>query len=103
MATKPDLTNIDHDLQRQRSEVWIDKERWKNRREMAWIALASMLAFTAMLMFLVPVAKLTALGSVISWFYGTMMSIIGFYIGFTTWAYTTTSKTPPPVPQPSQE
>ena len=54
---------------------------------MAWIALFAMIIFTAIL--LTPAIsndKITALNSVLSSFYFAMASVIGAYMGFTTWA-----------------
>lgn len=60
--------------------------RWKNRRRMAWTALISMLIVTLMAFFVIPDTKLTLLSEVITWFYFSMASVIGAYMGFTTWA-----------------
>lgn len=66
-----------------------DKVRWQNRRRMAWTALISMVLFTFFILFsnCIPVEKLKVLSDVITWFYFSMSSIIGFYMGATTFAY----------------
>lgn len=58
--------------------------RWKHRRRMAYISLASMLIVTYILLFKIPPEKLAPLTEVINWFYITMGSIVGAYMGFAT-------------------
>lgn len=62
--------------------------RWKNRRRMAWVSLISMIVVTFFILFTdaISVEKLKIVGEVITWFYFAMASIIGAYMGFTTWA-----------------
>ena len=64
------------------------QKRWRNRRRMAWISLLSMLVVTAAILFtdLVEIERLKILTEVITWFYFSCASIIGAYMGFTTWA-----------------
>jgi len=66
----------------------MQKTRWKNRRRMAWMSLISMLIVTATILFteLVEIERLKVLTEVITWFYFSCASIIGAYMGFTTWA-----------------
>jgi hypothetical protein len=63
--------------------------RWKNRRRMAWTSLISIIVMTFFILFTdaISVEKLKVLGEVITWFYFCMSSIIGFYMGATTFAY----------------
>lgn len=65
------------------------KVRWKNRRRMAWISLISMILITYLILFtnIVPESRLTILSDVITWYYGGSVSIIGFYMGMTTYAH----------------
>ena len=68
-------------------ETKIATERFKNRRRMAWLAMLSMVGFTAVLMSpIISIEKIKALESVFSAFYFAMASVIGAYMGFTTWA-----------------
>jgi len=62
--------------------------RWKNRRRMAYISLISMTVITYMILFtnMVPTERLEVLKEVITWYYFCSASIIGAYMGFTTWA-----------------
>ena len=61
--------------------------RWTNRRRMAWTALLSMIGITLALLF-APIAetRIRILAEPITWFYFAMASVIGAYMGFTTWA-----------------
>lgn len=60
--------------------------RWNSRRRMAWIALISMVIVTFLMLFVVDSSKLSSLEIVISWFYMGCVSIVGSYMGFTTYA-----------------
>jgi len=61
-----------------------EKIKWKNRRQMAWLSLNSMIIFTVLILFFVPESRLEILTDVITWFYFAMTSVIGAYMGFTT-------------------
>ena len=64
-----------------------NKERWKNRRRMAWTSLIAILAVTGILLFgPVDVERLKVIGEPITWFYFASASIIGAYMGFTSWS-----------------
>lgn len=54
------------------------------QRKMAWVSVVSMILIT-LVMFCLPVAKITALGTFIYMFYVAMASIAGAYIGVTSW------------------
>lgn len=58
--------------------------RWKHRRRMAYIALLSILAVTYIIFYKLSIPKLKVLSDVINWFYITMGSIVGAYMGFAT-------------------
>lgn len=64
-----------------------NKERWKNRRRMAWTSLVAILVVT-FLMFFAPVEieRLKVISEAITWFYFASASIIGAYMGFTSWS-----------------
>jgi hypothetical protein len=64
------------------------KKRWKNRRRMAWVSLSSMVLITTAILFtdMVSIEKLKVLSEVITWFYFSCASVIGAYMGFTTYA-----------------
>jgi hypothetical protein len=60
--------------------------RWTNRRRMAWTSLIAMIVVTLLCLFVVSESRLTILAEVLTWFYFCMVSIIGSYMGMTTWA-----------------
>jgi hypothetical protein len=62
--------------------------RWKNRRRMAWLSLLSMTVITYIILFtnMVPIERLNVLTEVITWYYFCSVSVVGAYMGFTTWA-----------------
>lgn len=64
------------------------KNRWKNRRRMAWLSLVSMILVTILILFtdVVKIERLNVLTEVITWFYFSCASVIGMYMGATTWA-----------------
>jgi hypothetical protein len=59
---------------------------WKNRRRMAWLAFWSMVVFTALCFFWVPESRLSHLDTIITWYYMAAASIVGAYMGFSTYA-----------------
>jgi hypothetical protein len=58
--------------------------RWKHRRRMAYIALVATLIVTYLCLFKVDKERLADLEVIVTWFYVTMGSIIGAYVGFAT-------------------
>ena len=68
-------------------EVTDGNLRWKNRRRMAWTSLIAILVVT-LLMFFAPVEieRLKVISEAITWFYFAAASIIGAYMGFTSWS-----------------
>lgn len=66
----------------------LNKKRWQNRRRMAWASLLSMTIVTYLLIFtkIVPEHRIKILSEVIIWYYFCSASVIGAYMGFTTWA-----------------
>jgi hypothetical protein len=67
-------------------DIKIDNLLWKNRRTMAWIALISIMIVTILCFFVVSVERLDKLSSVVTWFYTTMASVVGAYMGLSTYA-----------------
>lgn len=67
-------------------------DRWKNRRQLAWLGMWAMIITTAMMMFIVPIERLKVLSEVITWFYFVMGSVVGSYVGFSTLDYIKTKK-----------
>jgi hypothetical protein len=70
------------------NDAELNKMRWKNRRRMAWVSLCSMVFVTAAILFtdIVEIERLKVLTEVITWFYFSCASVIGAYMGFTTYA-----------------
>ncbi len=64
-----------------------NKVRWKNRRRMAWTSLAAIL-FVTLVMLFAPIdnERLKVISEPITWFYFASASIIGAYMGFTSWS-----------------
>lgn len=61
--------------------------RWKHRRRMAYVSLVSIIAVTLILLGpWVPVERVDKLSDLISWFYFSLASIVGAYMGFATWS-----------------
>lgn len=72
----------------EKSNSDLDKTKWRNRRKMAWISLTSMTLITFLILFtdLVPIERLKVLSEVITWYYFCSVSLIGMYMGATTYA-----------------
>ena len=82
-----DNIDMDGDGKISKVEVNIAENKFKNRRRMAWLAMCAMVGFTALLMSpYITDDRIKALDSVFSTFYIAMASVIGAYMGFTTWA-----------------
>lgn len=58
-----------------------EKDRWKNRRRMAWLALLAGLAFPLLLLY----TDSAQLGAVAGAFYTFSGSVVVAYVGFATW------------------
>ena len=82
-----DEIDLDHDGKISDMEAKTAQTRFKNRRRMGWLAIGSMVDFTGILLTpIVDVERIQALDEVFSVFYLAMASIVGAYMGFTTWA-----------------
>lgn len=81
-----DVQKAKFEYAKEKVELQLDNDRWKNRRRMAWLALwAAILACVAMFT-VVPESKIEKLDEVVAWFFMGMFSIVGTYIGTATWA-----------------
>lgn len=58
--------------------------RWKNRRGLAWAAMAGIFMVMIWALFKVPETRLSILSEIIIWFFMIMGSIVGAYMGFST-------------------
>lgn len=63
--------------------------RWQNRRRMAWISMIAIIVVTILLLFgPIENERLKVISEPLTWFYLSTASIIGAYMGFTTYAST---------------
>lgn len=69
-----------------KSRIRITNYQWRNRRRMAWTAFVSILIVTFLCFFVVDIDRLSKLETVVTWFYMAMASIVGAYMGFSTYA-----------------
>ena len=69
-----------------RENMELERSKWRGRRQMAWFALISMIIGTLLCMFAVPVERLKIIEELLSWYYLAASSVVGAYMGFTTWA-----------------
>lgn len=67
----------------------IDKDRWKNRRRMAWLALVAGLIFPLLLLY----TDSAQLGAVAGAFYAFTGMVVAAYIGFATYDDVSADKT----------
>ena len=66
-----------------------EKDRWKNRRRMAWLSLLAGLAFPVLLLF----TESAQLGAVAGAFYVFVTGVVMAYIGFATYDDVSADKT----------
>ena len=81
-----DVQKAKFEYAKDKVQMQLDNERWKNRRRMAWISLWAAIAVPAAMFTVVPESKIEALDEVVAWFMMGCFSIIGTYIGTATWA-----------------
>jgi len=81
-----DKIDMDGDGKTSKTEVNIANDKFKNRRRMAWLAMISMIWFTALLLTnYISIERIKAIESIFSTFYIAMASVVGAYMGFTAW------------------
>lgn len=81
-----DVQKAKWEYAKERASLQLDNERWKNRRRMAWLALWSIIIATTAMFTVVPESRIEALDEIVAWFMMGMVSIVGTYIGTSTWA-----------------
>lgn len=70
-----------------KQEAEIERNKWRGRRTMAGISLAAMILVMASLLYApIPESRIKVLEEPLTWFFFSMASVIGAYMGFTTWA-----------------
>jgi hypothetical protein len=76
------------DPKEEKKNAELERAKWRSRRKMAWLALFAEILVTIAL-FIVPIEekRVSIISEPIIWFYFSMTSVIGFYMGATTWAY----------------
>jgi len=80
-------TNGDETRQEKFLDLELEKRKWKNRRKMAWVSLVAMNVITLILLFApIPPDRLKIIAEPIIWSYFAFTSVIGAYMGFTTYA-----------------
>jgi hypothetical protein len=71
---------------RERLEIELREEKADTQRRMAWMAMASMLVFTVVLFTqIVSDTRVTALADLFGLFYIAQASVVGAYMGFTSY------------------
>lgn len=89
MGVNPEISGeIKHE---QLDDPYLNKSKWKNRRQMAWLSLFALIGQVIALLLIitftdVPVEKMKVLIEMLSWPSLAFASVIGAYMGFTTWA-----------------
>jgi len=58
--------------------------RWVHRRRMAYISLAAIIVATYFCLFKVSETRLASISDIMTWFYISMGSVVGAYVGFRT-------------------
>lgn len=83
-----DVKYSNDDLKRKQEalELELREEKADTQRRMAWIAMTSMLVFTAMVFTPVfPDSRIDALADLLGLFYVAQAGVVGAYMGFTSW------------------
>lgn len=80
----------DNKVNKTEAEFLLEKDRWKNRRKMAFSAFHSLLFLVGVVIlvfFGMPdrIDDLNKIQDILAWFVGGFISIIGFYFGATAW------------------
>lgn len=76
-----------NNLEIKKQEHEMERNKWRGRRKMGWVALWSIIGVTAIVLFApIPESRLVILSDPITWFYFSMTSVIGAYMGVTAWA-----------------
>lgn len=70
----------------------LNKEKFRNRRQMAWLSLVGILLLTGYILAFVQPENVSAYDTVLAWAYGTLTAIVLGYMGMTTYAYDTYQK-----------
>jgi uncharacterized membrane protein (DUF485 family) len=83
-------TEVKPDIKKNGDDPY-NKVRWQNRRRMAWTSLICMVIVTVALICIaaftsIDMKRFETISEPLSWSYFGFLSVIGAYMGFTTWA-----------------
>lgn len=67
-------------------------DRWINKKKMAWVALIGILVICILSFFIISEVKLKVLEEIIIWSFIILGSIVGAYMGFSSFAAANTGK-----------
>lgn len=76
-------------------DPFLNKEKFKNRRRMAWLAFFCMIALTVFIFWYIPAENLNHYEFIVAWVFGTFSSIIVTYMGVTMIPYFGKKQQPP--------
>lgn len=78
------MSNIDNETEDTKA-IELEAKKWKYRRYMAFISLASAIIFTLLAIFGIPTERLNDLSFIIITSITGFFSLVGAYFGLTTW------------------
>lgn len=80
------VNNLDVGLKQASSEIQIREEKFDSQKRMAWIAMISMIIFTALLFSpFIEVMRVEALSDLIGLFFISQAGVVGAYMGFSSY------------------
>ena len=81
------VTDKEIAMEKEMMELERQEEKAEAQKKMAWVAMVSMLGFTIFLFLpIIPDSRVSALAELLGLFYIVQASVVGAYMGFTTWA-----------------
>ena len=86
MSNEAPKIDLDGDGVVSKKEEEIYERKAKNRRRMAWLSLAALIASGFSLMFLVPENRLAQLNGILELYWLSLGGIVGAYAGMSAWS-----------------
>lgn len=86
MSNEAPKIDLDGDGVVSKKEEEIYERKAKNRRRMAWLSLAALIASGFSLMFLVPENRLAQLNGILELYWLSLGGIVGAYVGMSAWS-----------------
>ena len=86
MSNEAPKIDIDGDGVVSKKEEEIYERKAKNRRRMAWLSLAALIASGFSLVFLVPENRLAQLNGILELYWLSLGGIVGAYVGMSAWS-----------------